>query len=46
MGKQRIYDHVGRIDILKERPAKKPNYDWVGGVAVLFIILLLLSQCS
>lgn len=45
MGKQREFDHIGRIDVLKERPAKK-NHEWIWGLSALFIVLFLISQCS
>ena len=45
MGRRREYDHVGRIDVFREKPPKNES-PWPGIIAVGVVILIIMASCG
>lgn len=40
------WKHVGSTHLFEREPDKEPDHSWIGGLIVLFVIVLFISQCS
>lgn len=47
MSKNKEYEHVGRVDILREKPKKQTDWgELFGGIFIVVIVLAVLSSCN
>ncbi len=47
MSKNSEYEHVGRVDILREKPKLKTNWGEVfGGIFIVIFVIAILSSCN